>query len=217
MWALLLDSTAELLRSQTALTDRGSQEWKAHSELGWDRLFFFLNHLSDMIKINHNKNILFQKSNNENGLQFTLIAPDHRSNKETLSNCIMTSSKKWRGLLSRLILLRNPSRGVRWNRGPWSISFFTCWTSPRVHEAGRNERTLYNHSQWEGTGWVNVPFPFNSFLLIHTPSLLPSQQTKAQKKKKKKMCPPSLSRAQSSPVPQLVHLHFRRGIKPAGI
>lgn len=210
MWALLiLDSTAKLLRSQTALTDRKSRMER--------RLWTWVrqvkkNHLSDMIKINHNKNILFQKPNNQNRLQFTLIAPDHRSNKETLSNCIMISSKKWRGLLSRLILLRNPSRGVRWNRGTWSISFFACWTSPRVHEAGRNERTLYNRSQWEGTGWVNVPFPFNSFLLIHTLSLLPSQQTKAQK-----MCLPSLSKAQPSPVLQLVHLHFRRGIKPAGI
>lgn len=87
------------------------------------------NHLSDTIKINRNKNILFQKPNNQNGLQFTLIAPDHRSNKETLSNCITISSKKWRGLLSRLILLRNPSRGVRWNSGTWSISFFAGWTT----------------------------------------------------------------------------------------
>lgn len=135
-----------------------------------------------MIKINRNKNILFQKPTNQNGLQFTLIAPDHRSNKETLPNCIMISSKKWRGLLSRLIWLRNPSRGVRWNSSTWSISFFACYTtSPRVHKAWRNERTLYNRSQWEGTGWVNVPFLVNSFLLIHTHHFLPSQQTQAQK------------------------------------
>lgn len=38
-WALLiLDSNAKLLRSQTTLTGRRSQERNAHSELGWDRL-----------------------------------------------------------------------------------------------------------------------------------------------------------------------------------
>lgn len=83
-WALLiLDSNAKLLRSQTALTEevKNGMPTLNLDETGLKKK----NHLSDMIKINCNKNILFQKPNNQNGLQFTLIAPDHRSNKETLT------------------------------------------------------------------------------------------------------------------------------------